>query len=66
MLTVAGSEFSIHHFDGTVTAFELTGGLGARASILSLDPLVVNTGNRLYGLDADIALSGEPQPRESE
>lgn len=62
----AGSEFSLHHFDGTVTRFELTGHLGAPASIVNLDPLVVSTGNRLYGIDADIALSGEPQPRGSE
>jgi outer membrane protein assembly factor BamB len=67
LLSSTGREYSIHHYDGTVTSFELTAPFrSTNPRIVSLDPLVVSSGYRLYGLDADIALSGEPRPRASE
>jgi len=67
LLTASGREFGIHHWDGTVTSFELTAPFNSRAPrIVSLDPLVVSSGLRLYGIDRDIALGAGSQPRESE
>lgn len=67
LLTATGRDFGIHHWDGTVTSFELTAPFSSRAPrIVSLDPLVVSSGLRLYGIDADVALSAGPHPSESE
>jgi outer membrane protein assembly factor BamB len=67
LLTTSGRQFAIQHWDGTVTSFQFTAPFrSSNSSFVSLDPLVVSSGYRLYGIDRDIALSAGPQPSESE
>jgi outer membrane protein assembly factor BamB len=67
LLAATGHRFAVHHWDGTATSFELTAPFQNRGSrFISLDPLVVSSGIRLYGIGRDIALGAGPQPSASE